>query len=165
MSRSWCKRLNATRSAIPASALDEEYQDDDDDEPSGESRDDERSGTRYNVSSRSLFPCSLERRHSNYFLFPHLSFCAVYMVPRHLRNWCDVCRDAPHRLVRPRVSLPIPLSLLIKLHVTTGTSSSRIRTRTTNRTCTSADPRSRCGCGSCRAGCACCSTCGACSHR
>ena len=36
-------------SAIPASALDEELQDDDDDEPTGESRDDERSGTKYNV--------------------------------------------------------------------------------------------------------------------
>ena len=36
-------------SAIPASALDEEFQDDDEDEVSGEARDDERSGTRYNV--------------------------------------------------------------------------------------------------------------------
>ena len=36
-------------SAIPASALDEE-EDDEDDGPVGETRDDERSGTRYNVS-------------------------------------------------------------------------------------------------------------------
>lgn len=36
-------------SALPASVLDEEDDDDDDDEIVGESRDDERSGTRYNV--------------------------------------------------------------------------------------------------------------------
>ena len=36
------------RSALPASVLDEE-EDDDEDEIVGESRDDERSGTRYNV--------------------------------------------------------------------------------------------------------------------
>lgn len=36
--------------AIPASALDEE-DDDDEDEVDGETRDDERTGTRYNVSS------------------------------------------------------------------------------------------------------------------
>lgn len=35
-------------SAIPASALDEE-EDEDEDDPVGETRDDERSGTRYNV--------------------------------------------------------------------------------------------------------------------
>ena len=39
-------------SAIPASALDEE-EDEDDDEPVGETRDDERTGTRYNVSASS----------------------------------------------------------------------------------------------------------------
>jgi len=39
--------------AIPASALDEELSDDEDDEsPQGEERDDERTGTRYNVSLR-----------------------------------------------------------------------------------------------------------------
>lgn len=38
--------------AIPASALDEDDEDDEDaDEVVGETRDDERSGTRYNVSS------------------------------------------------------------------------------------------------------------------
>lgn len=37
--------------AIPASALDEE-ESDDEDEAVGETRDDERSGTRYNVSCR-----------------------------------------------------------------------------------------------------------------
>ena len=37
--------------AIPASALDEE-EEDEDDEPVGETRDDERTGTRYNVSVR-----------------------------------------------------------------------------------------------------------------
>lgn len=37
--------------AIPASALEEE-EEEEDDEPVGETRDDERSGTRYNVSSQ-----------------------------------------------------------------------------------------------------------------
>ena len=37
-----------SHSAIPASALDEEDEDDDDD--MGDTRDDERTGTRYNVS-------------------------------------------------------------------------------------------------------------------
>jgi hypothetical protein len=41
---------NGCLSAIPASALDEEDEDEDD-EPVGDTRDDERSGTRYNVSS------------------------------------------------------------------------------------------------------------------
>ena len=36
-------------SAIPASALDEEDEDEDEEEEIGETRDDERSGTRYNV--------------------------------------------------------------------------------------------------------------------
>ena len=84
-------------------------------------------------------------------------------VPRHLRNWCDVCRDAPDRLVRSHVSLPIPVSLLIRLHATIGTSSSRTRTRTTNRTSTSVAQRSRCGCASCQAGSACSCTSGVCS--
>lgn len=47
--------------AIPASALDEEEDDDDDDEVVGEARDDERSGTRYNVRCLpSLFQCTAE---------------------------------------------------------------------------------------------------------
>lgn len=44
-------------SAIPASALDEE-EDEEEDEELGETRDDERTGTRYNVCSRS---CSINQ--------------------------------------------------------------------------------------------------------
>jgi hypothetical protein len=39
----------ATSSALPASALDEPESDDEDDEAVGEDRDDERTGTKYNV--------------------------------------------------------------------------------------------------------------------
>lgn len=45
--------LLVTISAIPASALDEDF-DEEDDEISGEERDDEKSGTRYNVSTFAL---------------------------------------------------------------------------------------------------------------
>lgn len=42
-------------SAIPASALDEDF-DEEDNDVSGEERDDEKSGTRYNVSTPHLIP-------------------------------------------------------------------------------------------------------------
>ncbi len=46
---SWKKSLLTRTRAIPASALNEPESDDEDDEVVGEMRDDERSGTRYNV--------------------------------------------------------------------------------------------------------------------
>lgn len=45
-------------SAIPESALYEEQHEDDDDEPQGEDRDDEKTGTRYNVCHLSFLSTS-----------------------------------------------------------------------------------------------------------
>ena len=68
-------------SALPASVLDED-EEDDDEEIVGESRDDERSGTRYNVRglSASLCDCIADSR-------------KVLLVPHHLRSRCDVRCD------------------------------------------------------------------------
>ena len=82
-------------SALPASVLDEE--EDEDDGVAGDERDDERSGTRYNVSIRLSISI-----HDSWFesLLQHAYFDAlVFLVPRNLRNRRDVCCDAPHRLV------------------------------------------------------------------
>ena len=74
-------------SALPASVLDED-EEDDDEEIVGESRDDERSGTRYNVRV-------LMKSFRNHVTDPH----KVLLVPHHLRPRCDVRRDAANRLV------------------------------------------------------------------
>ena len=74
-------------SAIPESALNEE-ETDDEDEDMGEARDDERSGTRYNV------------RFSFRFLLLSLTMCPkVRLVPHHLRHRGHVRRNAAYRLV------------------------------------------------------------------
>lgn len=77
-------------SAIPASALDED-EDEDEDDTGGDSRDDERSGTRYNVSLYAL----------QYARILISRPCIVHLVPRHLRHRGDVCGHASHRLVSP----------------------------------------------------------------
>src|ERR1700691_1190060 len=77
-------------SAIHASALDEEEEDDDDEEI-GEGRDDERSGTRYNVWTLSY----LDRPGRSDSLLT-----AVLLVPCHLRDRYDVRGNAIDRLVR-----------------------------------------------------------------
>lgn len=72
--------------AIPASALNED-DDEDEDGVVGDMRDDERTGTRYNVS---IFLVALA-------LFDVYSLCStVLVVPRYLCYWCDVCRYASH---------------------------------------------------------------------
>ena len=68
-------------SAIPASALDEE-EDEDEDDAVGEARDDERTGTRYNV-------CCLPKL----FLISR-STNLVLVVPCHLCNRIYVCSYA-----------------------------------------------------------------------
>lgn len=68
--------------AIPASALNEEEEDEEEEEL-GETRDDERSGTRYNVRIYALFFVACTDK-----IFP------VRLVPHHLRHCGDVRRDA-----------------------------------------------------------------------
>lgn len=75
-------------SSLPASVLDEEEDDDDDDEVIGESRDDERSGTKYNVRGRSI-------SRFDYIADSH----KVLMVPYNLCSRCYVCSNAANRLV------------------------------------------------------------------
>lgn len=58
----------------------------------GEGRDDERSGTRYNVN----LICSTILL----IIFLRLLGYLVFVVPRHLRYWFYVCRYAAYRLVR-----------------------------------------------------------------
>jgi len=71
--------------AIPRSALNE-GDDEEDDDDYGESRDDERSGTRYNVRP-------LEHRSGS------SDTLSVFLVPYHLCTWRHVRGDAAHRLV------------------------------------------------------------------
>jgi hypothetical protein len=82
--------VDSLHSAIPASALDEE-EEEEEDGVVGEHRDDERSGTRYNVRP-----------------FTHLSnlanFCTVRLVPCHICHGRDVRGYAAHRLVRNPLS-------------------------------------------------------------
>lgn len=83
-------------SAIPASALDEEEEDEEDDDI-GEARDDERSGTRYNV-------CSAIHRH----LIASIDILlAVFVVPCHIRHRRHVCSDAPDGLVSSPSQIPL----------------------------------------------------------
>jgi hypothetical protein len=77
-------------SAIPASALDEENDDDDDESgsPVGDERDDERTGTKYNVSHNISRLCLLLTSFES----------TVCLVPHHLCPRLHVCRHASHRL-------------------------------------------------------------------
>lgn len=65
-------------------------EDDDEDEVTGDSRDDERSGTRYNVRLSTLCP---------FYRVLTCPWLTVRLVPRHLRHWRHVRRDAAYRLV------------------------------------------------------------------
>lgn len=74
--------------AIPASALNEE-EDEEDDEAVGEMRDDERSGTRYNVR-RIYFALSF------FDTYQSKSSFTVFLVPHYLRHRRYVRRHATH---------------------------------------------------------------------
>ena len=74
--------------AIPASALYEMDDSDEEDAMMGEERGDERTGTRYNVR---LVPSAIS-------LLQSLTSAAVLVVPHHLRDGIDVRRHAPCRL-------------------------------------------------------------------
>ena len=93
----------ALPSAIPAAALNEEDEDEED-EDIGEDRDDERSGTRYNVSF-------------TYFVYidDFSPACTVCLVPHHLRYRSYVRRHAAHRLVRLLPPHPFPKVPLITM--------------------------------------------------
>ena len=78
---------HSCHSALPASVLDEE-EDDDEEEIVGESRDDERSGTRYNVCGRLMSFCDFIA-----------DIQKVLLVPHYLRPRRDVCCDVVNRLV------------------------------------------------------------------
>lgn len=84
--------------AIPASALDEDDEDEDVG-PTGDERDDERTGTRYNVST--------DVHHFSLLL---MASFAVLMVSYHLCYGKHVRRHAPYRLVCSSHSLPLCFS-------------------------------------------------------
>ena len=88
---SLCVSLRVFR-AIPASALNED-EDEDDDGISGDERDDERSGTRYNVGI-SLSPWFIRN------LLTDSTHLTVLLVPCDIRHRCDVRCDASYGLVR-----------------------------------------------------------------
>ena len=73
--------MNWFSRAIPPSALNEDDSDDDDDY--GETYDDERSGTRYNVRP-------LQHRSDSSDTF------SVFLVPYHICTWRHVRGDATH---------------------------------------------------------------------
>lgn len=135
-------------SAIPASALDEEDDEDDDGDAIGEGRDDERTGTRYNVS-----------------LYWKLSMHSdppppppVLLVPCYLCNRCHVCCHVADRLVNPTLLLLYPTKKA-SLFSSTGTWSPNNPSQgLTTLMFTLAGQKWPCGCGLCPVGCACSST-------
>lgn len=82
--------IDDVRSAIPASALNEDDDDDeDDDDIVGETRDDERTGTRYNVSSTPSM-CNMQRSlnsHRQYAWFHVIFAIGAMYVAMLLTDW------------------------------------------------------------------------------
>jgi hypothetical protein len=122
--------------AIPASALNEMDEDEDEDAVVGEERDDERTGTRYNVGLYSLY------------------FLAVFTDDRHS------IRGSTSSLPWRRCTSPCSWSI----GRFSGRRPTRRRATSQITTFTLADRRWQCGCVLCRVGFASCCTGGACSH-
>lgn len=91
--------------AIPASALNEMDDDEEEEEVVGEMRDDERTGTRYNVNLLHLISAVFNR-------------ILVLLVPHHFLNWGHVCCHVVDRLVSILL-----LEIVNRLTPSSGTSS------------------------------------------
>ena len=127
--------------AIPASALDEDIDEEDDDGVAGDERDDERTGTRYNVR------LGQNARAQGYLL---TNFSTVCVVPCHLFDGSHVCSNATHRVVCTFVPSRVGV---LDLTVWTGKSSrQQIVFLERSPISTLVVPSQLCGCVSCPVG-------------
>jgi hypothetical protein len=86
----------------------DEPESDDEDEVTGVERDDERTGTKYNVSAGIRLDCPENGD------LPYAYLDTVLLVPCHLCHGRHVCSWIAHRLVRSRPSVVRRLRPLIK---------------------------------------------------